>query len=426
MKRQKRPWIGKRIMKSVLAVFVCQMIYCLRGYHGLPIYSNIAALNSIQQERKSGIENGKNRIIATILGAAWGLLYFLLKVYVPPIEHLSYFWDSVLSALLIILVIKSAIYCKLQDSACFMCVVYLTIVISHIGDSNPYLFVFERTLDTLIGVVVAIVIDCMQIPSKKDRTTLFVSGLDEMLSEESGRIPNYIEVELNRLIEDGMQYTIATEFTLSTTIDKIKALHIQLPLICYNGALLFDVKNKDYMIVKEIEIDTTNEIHNYLAKENICCFTTTLCQETIMIYYTQFYTEIEEFVYKKHRTLTYCNYMKGELHQEARPFYLMAIGTAEQILAIYKKLKQEAFASEIHMERRRADEDQEYVCLKIYHKDASKKNMTEAYCEYAQITQHHLIGARGNFINEQEVDFVEQDALVELKRQYRKNLYQKK
>ena len=44
----KPPKIGLRMIKSAVAVFLCFVIYLLRGQHGMPFYSAIAAVLCMQ------------------------------------------------------------------------------------------------------------------------------------------------------------------------------------------------------------------------------------------------------------------------------------------------------------------------------------------------------------------------------------------
>ena len=45
----------------------------------------------------------------------------------------------------------------------------MSIVISHVADANIYIFAFNRILDTLIGILIAIVINAIHIPHRKNK-----------------------------------------------------------------------------------------------------------------------------------------------------------------------------------------------------------------------------------------------------------------
>lgn len=63
---------GQRIIRSVIAVWVCMLIYALRGLRGEPFYSIIAAVQCIQPYSSNMLTEGRDRIIGTLIGAFWG------------------------------------------------------------------------------------------------------------------------------------------------------------------------------------------------------------------------------------------------------------------------------------------------------------------------------------------------------------------
>ena len=74
MKRiAKLPVPGQRIVRSVVAIWLCFAVYELRGRQGLPFFSVIAALQCIQPYNKDMNEEARRRLIGTLLGAFWGL-----------------------------------------------------------------------------------------------------------------------------------------------------------------------------------------------------------------------------------------------------------------------------------------------------------------------------------------------------------------
>ena len=62
------------------------------------------------------------------------------------------------------------------------CVVFLSIALTHSFDDNPYLFVFNRVLDTFIGIGVGLAVNNFHLPVRHDSETLYVSGIDCQVS----------------------------------------------------------------------------------------------------------------------------------------------------------------------------------------------------------------------------------------------------
>lgn len=146
-----------RIIKTVIAVFICFLIDSLRFYKGFPFYSAIAAILCMQQDTKNSIEQGRNRAIATVVGGLYGMIFLLFERYVVDItyELLRY----LIIAIIIIPIIKTSLLLKIKKSSYIMCVVFLSVVVTHMDDISPIEFALNRMLDTVIGITVSLLIN---------------------------------------------------------------------------------------------------------------------------------------------------------------------------------------------------------------------------------------------------------------------------
>ena len=127
------PHIGMRIVKSALGVFICFLIYLIRGKHGAPFYSALAVLWCIQNQTRNTLGNALQRTIGTLIGAIYGLLYLLITMNIfdtgNGISH--YFVISVL----LIPVIYTTVLIRQKKASYFSCVVFLSIVVNHFMDN---------------------------------------------------------------------------------------------------------------------------------------------------------------------------------------------------------------------------------------------------------------------------------------------------
>ena len=151
----KHHWVGMRMVKTVIAVFVCGMFGALRGQPAF--YSMIAAVICMQNSTEKTITTSVNRAIGTLVGGLYGviLLYLIGFLGITDLEYLRY----LLVALTIIPLIRTALVLKRPSSASISCVVFLSITVNHITDSSPALFALQRMVDTLAGVAVTCVVD---------------------------------------------------------------------------------------------------------------------------------------------------------------------------------------------------------------------------------------------------------------------------
>ena len=159
--------IGRRIIKTVIAVFVCAMIGYLRGTD-TAIVSMIAAIICIQPTRDESFLFAVNRVIATIIGGALGALCLFLArltglISIAPLYYLA------ISIMLIPLILLTLLMRKPSISS-FSCIVFLMVTVTLGEGSSPVFYAVERTLETLIGIIIGLGINRFFPRSKKDKS----------------------------------------------------------------------------------------------------------------------------------------------------------------------------------------------------------------------------------------------------------------
>lgn len=390
LKDKKWPPIGLRIIKSAVAVLVVYFIYYLRGFKGIPFYSAIGAIQCIQPYRTSSKKVMLDRVFGSLNGAFYGLITILADMYF--IQETNQFEYFILVSIMIIPLMYTSVACKKAGVTYFSCVVFLSIVIIHIDDANPILFVVDRLIDTAIGIGVATVVNNLSLPKRRDRDTLFVTGLDETLLTQDKKLTQYSLVELNRMIENGMRFTIATERTLASLIETNRGIQLKLPVVLFDGAVLYDLEENECIAVTPIDIDVVRLLQELIHEENYCSFTSSFVQETLMIYYDELHNEMEEMLYKKLRVSPYRNYHKGEMLTGTVPFYIMVFAEMEKLSELYHKIKRSEMSKEIRMVRLMSRDYEGFGYLKIYNKECSKPKMLQILKDKLEIEHSITIG----------------------------------
>ncbi|MBU5312476.1 FUSC family protein [Tissierella carlieri] len=154
-KHKKVKFLGMRVVKTVIAVYICFLISFFRN--GLPFYSAIAAILCMQNDHANSLEVGKGRMIGTFIGGIYGFLAIILINFVN-VELFSYIHHLILS-LFLIPIIYTNVFLKSNSSTYISCVVFFSITISHGGDIAPMYFALNRVIDTLIGIAVSLIIN---------------------------------------------------------------------------------------------------------------------------------------------------------------------------------------------------------------------------------------------------------------------------
>ena len=92
---------------------------------------------------------------------------------------------------------------KKTTASYITCVVFLSITVSHAADVNPYLFALNRMADTLIGIFVSLLMNVSHLPRRRDKKTVFVLGVDNVLAPPGEKVPAGTAIRFNRLVERG-------------------------------------------------------------------------------------------------------------------------------------------------------------------------------------------------------------------------------
>lgn len=369
------PPIGMRIIKSSIGVLLGFIIYLLRGKQGAPFYTALSVLWCMQPYPSNAKANARQRTIGTMIGAFYGLIMILLEYYFLPFDN--EFIRYLIISVLIIPVIYTTVVINKKNASYFSCVVFLSIVVNHLNDKNPYFFVFNRVLDTMIGIVLALIINTARIPRKKRDNLLFVSELDKALLNMHNTLTPYSKIELNKMLDDGLKFTIATMRTPAALLEALKDIRIKLPVIAMDGAILFDVKDNRYLKVYEMTHSETREFLELFKQNNLHCFVNVVVEDSVIIYYDDFKNEVEKRIYDTLRSSPYRNYIKEELPERYGAVYLMLIDENKKIENLYSQMKELGYTERFKILKYSSDDFPGYSYIKVYNKKAIKENMIQ-------------------------------------------------
>lgn len=374
-KKLQFPAIGMRIVKSSVAVFLCYMVYLLRGETGVVFYSQLAALWCIQPYVNSSLKNALQRTVGTFIGAAFGLIVIPLFFY---LFHGKYhFLQYLIISLMIIPVIYVTVFFHRKDASFFSCVVFLSIVVLHVEDGNPFFFVWERFSDTMIGILIGILVNLFHLPHKKRYDLLFLSGLDETLLNGSEKLSNFSIIELNQMLEDGLNFTISTQRTPASLIEPLKQIHLNLPVIAMDGAVLYDINTRKYLKSYVISYQTTKKITDFIHKHGFQCFINVIVEDTLMIYHQALQNDAEKEIFHKMYSSPYRNYLSMELPENTPCIYIMMIDTTKRINQFYAALEKAGYEKELKILHYASEDYPGYSYIKIYNRNAKKENMID-------------------------------------------------
>ena len=371
------PKIGLRIIKSAIGILLCYIVNILRNGKGIVFYSQLAVLWCMQDYISETKAKAKQRTIGTAIGAIYGLL-FLLLFQLFPIRFDSIIEEMIRGisiSLSVVAILYTTVVLKKKDASYFSCVVFLSIVVNHLNDADPYLFVWNRFLDTMIGIVLGVVINCFSLPKHKNRDLLFVSGVDETLLDKHNNLTGFEKVELNRMIEDGAKFTVSTLRTPASIMESLSEIKFLLPVIVMDGAALYDFNEKRYLHLCTLSENYSKEIMSLLDSLDQPYFTNVIYDDLLIIYYSSCDLPIYNQLVASLRKSPYRNYLnrKPDYHDIA---YFMLIDKSERIEYLYIKMKEElAFFDDLKILKYPSQDYSGYSYIKIYDHNATRENM---------------------------------------------------
>lgn len=370
------PRIGMRIIKSAIGVFICMLINYFRGNSGIVFYSLIAVLWCVRDYVSETKTFAIQRTTGTIIGALYGLVFLLITRHFSFNLNNSVIYGLVV-AVMIVIVLYTTVLLKQKQASYFSCVVLLSIIINHASDINPFLFVFNRFLDTMIGIVVGICVNCFSIHIYRKKDILFLSGLDDTIITPGGEISPYSRVELNRMIERGVHFTVSTIRTPASLIEPLKGINLSLPVISMDGAALYNITDNSYEKVYIISNEHSTKIQKYLNENGYDYFANVILEDVLLIYYMDSENENYNKLIQSMRKSPYRNYLKTNGPVDSSIVYFMMIDRTDKQEKIYEQLRNEELFRDFKITIAKSSNMEDCSLIKIYNKNATKENMLD-------------------------------------------------
>lgn len=376
------PKIGMRILKTFIAVYLCFLIYLLRGEQGSPFYSAIAAILCMQPYVSNSFKVAMNRTLGTFIGGAMGLVLLIFErqfipVTMPALQYL-------IVSLCVIPLIYFTVSIKKPTASYITCVVFLSITVTHGADVNPLIFTIDRIIDTLMGIFVSLGVNAFRLPRRKNKKTLFATNLDGSLLNSRGEISSYSRIKLNTMTKQGALITIATTRSVETLLPLLDGVEMNVPIIIMNGAAQYDLKKRSYLACKKMNADTARQIIDVFEKRDLNCFTHTIINDVLHVYYTRLINPVEEKIYHSKKRLPEQSYVCGVVPNDQSVLSIMAVDLLDTIRPVKDAIMSLEIASAINVETYPDDEHAGYYFIEITSREATVKNaIVDMKAQYA-------------------------------------------
>ncbi|MBR6378096.1 MAG: FUSC family protein [Oscillospiraceae bacterium] len=329
---RKLPHLGQRILKTTAAVFLCLMIYYLRGFSGadMPTESAITAIICMQPYVRDSRTYAVNRMAGTLIGTFWGLIFLALLLIFPRLGHSPLLLYALMS-LGILASLYSAVLVGKSVSAGQAAIVFLCIVISFPDISDPLRLTLRRILDVFIGTAVAIFINVFRLPREKKRNRLFFVRTRDLVPDRYAQIPSAALFRMNYLYDDGAKICLMSEHAPAFFTQQMSAAKVNVPLIVMDGAAIYDIHENRYLDAQTIPKEDSLELRQRLAELGIGYFIYTIRSNKTCIFHRGRLVIEEKLILDRLKRSPYRSYLDGENYDLDEVVYYKIIGKPKDL-----------------------------------------------------------------------------------------------
>ena len=352
--KEKEPWrfpyIGARIVKTGIAVFLCLLICRLRGLYGQTMSAEaaITAIICMQPFVRDSREFAINRFAGTLIGSVWGLLFLLLLNCFPVLGSYKLLL-YILMAVGVVLSLYSAVLIRQSDTASLAAIVFICIVIAFPDIEDPLLQAGNRFLDVLIGTGVAIGVNVARFPRNKNRNIVFFLQTKDLVPDRFSQIGRAVLFRINYLYKDGARICLMSEHAPAFFVSQMSVAKVNTPMIVMDGAAIFDLNENCFLYKKTIPTDVSVSLRERMDRLGVGYFVYTVHRDKTCVFYHGEMSEQEQKALEVMKRSPYRSYLKGEIYDSKEVVYYKIMDTKERLAEILTALSEDGESEIRHL-----------------------------------------------------------------------------
>ena len=334
------PPVGQRIIKTSIAVTLCLLFYALRGYRGQDMSAEaaITAIICMQPYVHDTKEYAINRIAGTLIGAFWGLLFLLFVSVFPALgKRMPVLYP--LMGVGVLISLYSAVAIRKPDTSSLAAIVFVCVVIAYPDIEDPLLQAFHRILDVLLGTSVAIGVNILRIPRKKQKDRIFFLRIEDLVPNQLSRISSSVLFRLNHLYNEGAKICLMSEHAPAFLTSQLNNIKWNVPLIVMDGAALYDADNNTYISSVNIDPTSSRWLMKRLDTMNVSYFIYTIHKDRNYIYHRGILNQNERIIYEQLKKSPYRHYLDDDHFSASEIVYIKIVAADDMNNHIYQNLK---------------------------------------------------------------------------------------
>ena len=332
--------VGKRIMKTCLAVTLCLLFYMVRGYAGekMPAEAAITAIICMSTNIRATRSSAAGRFFGTLIGAFWGFLFLVVIPGVPALG--KNLWALYLHmGLGTLLALYTAVLIRKPEVAGLSAIVFLCVVISYPDIENPMEQAFKRILDVMVGTTIAILVNTIRLPRKRRRDRVFFVRMKDLALDQFAEIPTTVLYRLENLLQDGAKICLMSEHAPAFHTTRLGNLQFSVPMIVMDGAAIYDANENAYLSITSIDQNSCRWLMKRLDGMGRSYFIYTVHRDRNCIFHHGQMTGAESAVYQRVKRSPYRYYLDDDHFPVADVVYLKIVGDRKELEQIESQLR---------------------------------------------------------------------------------------
>ena len=389
--RFRLPHVGGRILKTTLAVFICLVIYRLRGYTmgHLPAEAAITAIICMQPYVQDSRKYAFDRFTGSLIGAVWAVIFLLLLYADPILSKSSLIFFAVMSAG-VLCSLYSAVLMRLPDAACLAGIVFLCIAVAF-PQVDPVRGAVNQMLDVFIGTTVAIVVNVFRLPVNKHPERVFFVRTKDLVPDRFSHPTPTVLYLLNHLYDDGARICMMGEHAPAFFTLQMSAAKLNTPLIVMDGAAIYDLNDNEFLWKEPLPVEESEKLRRHLDELGISYFVYTIHSNKTCIFHQGKISSVERRSYDRMKRSPYRSYLEGEIYDPAEIVYIKIIAEDRKLTEIENKLRPALRRDKLRSVRRSAAEAPGVSALYVYSRSATMQRAAKRLMEMLNEKEPELV-----------------------------------
>lgn len=405
--------IGLRTIKTAISIFLCLCIFLLlKGIESLPgiadnfafkwynpFFAGIATAYSVHPGKKKSVEQAKNRCIASLIGGIIGIIVVCVYEWIcgngswPTLSTQGiheFIVPYIMVAICSILVVVTGVALNQKPAIFVALLTFLSVTVNpNTAISNnwgEWVFGLNRIISTIVGVLVALGVNCFHLPHfNKNNDLLFCIGIEGILRDDTEKIKGFMNYKLNNAVHFGANCTLFTTRTPTTFMHLLDDVNINHPIICCSGAALYDSKSLKYLYKEEISYEDSVEIDSILKRMGITPFKNYVIDDVLHIYCEKIDNIGERLYMESKKNAPYCSFTLGKNIEKSNVLYYLIVERIQKVNEIVDELSTRPLKDKLFIQIydyfENSEINPELKYIKVYAKGITSLNVLKKYCE---------------------------------------------